>query len=203
MRVAGGAISSTEFAPSSVTTGSSTTTPSRCRHPASGHRRRLFQSPAVLNRDKWRATVSLLTGHWRGGTLANALCRLDYALGGSSVVPAAYNHRLEIGSTGPLHFGLTPTTLSPVPSTDAASLGSEARNNQDGGIGDVRGTASPRNRGARRLRNISLSKGWRCPTRGFRRRSDRITVRHSERISALRASTCPARDQDHVWSDRG
>ncbi len=43
--------------------------------------------------------------------LANALCHRDYALGGGSVGLAVYDDRLEITSTGPLHFGLTPAAL--------------------------------------------------------------------------------------------
>ena len=40
--------------------------------------------------------------------LANALCHRDYSLGGGSVGVAVYDDRLEVTSTGPLHFGLTP-----------------------------------------------------------------------------------------------
>ena len=43
--------------------------------------------------------------------LANALCHRDYAMGGGSVGLAAYDDRLEVTSTGPLHFGLTPDDL--------------------------------------------------------------------------------------------
>jgi len=43
--------------------------------------------------------------------LANALCHRDYALGGGSVGLAVYDDRLEVTSTGPLHFGLTPDDL--------------------------------------------------------------------------------------------
>ena len=43
--------------------------------------------------------------------VANALCHRDYALGGGSVGLAVYDDRLEITSTGPLHFGLTPAAL--------------------------------------------------------------------------------------------
>ena len=35
----------------------------------------------------------------------------DYALGGGSVGLAVYDDRLEVTSTGPLHFGLTPAAL--------------------------------------------------------------------------------------------
>ena len=43
--------------------------------------------------------------------LANALCHRDYAKGGSSIGVAVYDDRLEVTSTGPLHFGLTPGDL--------------------------------------------------------------------------------------------
>ena len=43
--------------------------------------------------------------------LANALCHRDYATGGGSVGLAVYDDRLEVTSTGPLHFGLTPEDL--------------------------------------------------------------------------------------------
>jgi ATP-dependent DNA helicase RecG len=43
--------------------------------------------------------------------LANALCHRDYSSGGGSVSLAIYQDRLEITSTGNLHFGLTPEKL--------------------------------------------------------------------------------------------
>ncbi len=43
--------------------------------------------------------------------VANALCHRDYALGGGSVGLAVYDDRLEVTSTGPLHFGLTAAVL--------------------------------------------------------------------------------------------
>ena len=43
--------------------------------------------------------------------LANALCHRDYSVGGGSVGIAVYDDRLEITSSGPLHFGLTPEKL--------------------------------------------------------------------------------------------
>jgi ATP-dependent DNA helicase RecG len=43
--------------------------------------------------------------------LANALCHRDYSLGGGSVAVAIYQDRLEITSSGPLRFGLTPEKL--------------------------------------------------------------------------------------------
>ena len=43
--------------------------------------------------------------------LANALCHRDYSIGGGSIGVAIYDDRLEITSTGSLHFGLTPEKL--------------------------------------------------------------------------------------------
>jgi ATP-dependent DNA helicase RecG len=43
--------------------------------------------------------------------LANAFCHRDYSIGGGSVAVAVYQDRLEITSTGNLHFGLTPEKL--------------------------------------------------------------------------------------------
>lgn len=43
--------------------------------------------------------------------LANALCHRDYSIGGGSVGVAVYDDRLEITSSGALHFGLTPEKL--------------------------------------------------------------------------------------------
>ena len=43
--------------------------------------------------------------------IANSLCHRDYAMGGGSVGIAVYDDRLEVTSTGPLHFGLTPDDL--------------------------------------------------------------------------------------------
>ncbi len=43
--------------------------------------------------------------------IANALCHRDYAIGGGSVGLAIYDDRLEVTSSGTLHFGLTPELL--------------------------------------------------------------------------------------------
>jgi ATP-dependent DNA helicase RecG len=44
--------------------------------------------------------------------LANALCHRDYRIGGGAVNVAIFDDRLEITSTGPLPFGLTPEDLT-------------------------------------------------------------------------------------------
>lgn len=43
--------------------------------------------------------------------LANAICHRDYSIGGGSVGVAIYDDRLEVTSSGSLHFGLTPEAL--------------------------------------------------------------------------------------------
>ena len=43
--------------------------------------------------------------------LANAFCPRDYSIGGGSVAVAMYDDRLEVTSSGTLHFGLTAEAL--------------------------------------------------------------------------------------------
>jgi ATP-dependent DNA helicase RecG len=43
--------------------------------------------------------------------LANAVCHRDYSIGGGSIAVALYDDRLEITSSGTLHFGLTTEAL--------------------------------------------------------------------------------------------
>ena len=43
--------------------------------------------------------------------LANAICHRDYSIGGGSVAVAIYDDRLEVTSSGTLHFGLTVDAL--------------------------------------------------------------------------------------------
>lgn len=43
--------------------------------------------------------------------LANAFCHRDYTIGGGSVGVSIYDDRLEVTSSGTLHFGLTPEVL--------------------------------------------------------------------------------------------
>ncbi len=43
--------------------------------------------------------------------LANAFCHRDYNIGGGSVAVGIYDDRLEVTSSGSLHFGLTPDQL--------------------------------------------------------------------------------------------
>jgi ATP-dependent DNA helicase RecG len=43
--------------------------------------------------------------------IANAICHRDYSTGGSSIGVAMYDDRLEVTSSGTLHFGLTPQAL--------------------------------------------------------------------------------------------
>ena len=43
--------------------------------------------------------------------LINALCHRDYSVASGSIGVAVYDDRMEVTSTGPLHFGLTPEKL--------------------------------------------------------------------------------------------
>ena len=74
------------------------------RHPA--HRRTVRAGPLRAHR---RAPIPA-SRHTREA-LANALCHRDYSIGGGSVGIAVYDDRLEITSSGSLHFGLTPEKL--------------------------------------------------------------------------------------------
>ncbi len=107
--------------------------------------------------------------------LATALCHRDYALGGGSVGLAVYDDRLEVTSTGPLHFGLTPAELfgphesRPWNPFDRPRLlparhhrGVGPGNAQDSGAGAPRRIATSGDRGCRRVRYGVL------PTRSVR-----------------------------------
>lgn len=43
--------------------------------------------------------------------VANAICHRDYTIGGGSIGIGVYDDRLEVTSTGPLHFGISPEAL--------------------------------------------------------------------------------------------
>ena len=43
--------------------------------------------------------------------IANAICHRDYGIGGGSIAIGVYDDRLEVTSSGRLHFGLTPEAL--------------------------------------------------------------------------------------------
>ena len=43
--------------------------------------------------------------------IANAICHRDYGIGGGSIAMGVYDDRLEVTSSGRLHFGLTPEAL--------------------------------------------------------------------------------------------
>lgn len=58
-----------------------------------------------------REDTPLLPVEARREALANAFVHRDYSIGGGSVSVALYDDRLEIISTGELHFGLTPEAL--------------------------------------------------------------------------------------------
>ena len=100
--------------------------------------------------------------------LANALCHRDYALGGGSIGLAIYDDRLEVTSTGPLHFGLTPDDLfGPHESRPWNPL--IARTFYRRGIIEEWG------RGTIRMANVATSMG--LPRPEIEERGDCVTVR--------------------------
>lgn len=100
--------------------------------------------------------------------LANAICHRDYAMGGGSIGLAVYDDRLEVTSTGPLHFGLTPDDLfNPHESRPWNPL--IARTFYRRGIIEEWG------RGTIRMANLTISAG--LPPPQIEERSDSVTVR--------------------------
>lgn len=88
--------------------------------------------------------------------LANAFCHRDYAIGGGSVGVAIYDDRLEITSSGTLHFGLTPETLfGPHESLPWNPL--------IAGVFYRRGIIESWGRGTLKMVELALSAGLPCP----------------------------------------
>ena len=108
--------------------------------------------------------------------LANALCHRDYAMGGGSVGLAVYDDRLEVTSTGPLHFGLTPDDLfGPHESRPWNPL--IARTFYRRGIIEQWG------RGTIRMADLTISMG--LPRPEIEQRGDCVTVRFRRGDSAF------------------
>ena len=100
--------------------------------------------------------------------LANALCHRDYAMGGGSIGLAVYDDRLEVTSTGPLHFGITPDDLfGPHESRPWNPL--IARTFYRRGIIEEWG------RGTIRMADLAISMGLPCPE--IEQCGDSVTVR--------------------------
>ena len=100
--------------------------------------------------------------------LANALCHRDYAMGGGSIGLAVYDDRLEVTSTGPLHFGLTPNDLfGPHESRPWNPLIARAFYR--------RGIIEEWGRGTIRMADLATSAG--LPRPEIEERSDCVTVR--------------------------
>ena len=107
--------------------------------------------------------------------LANALCHRDYAMGGGSIGLAVYDDRLEVTSTGPLHFGLTPEDLfGPHESRPWNPL--IARTFYRRGIIEEWG------RGTIRMADLATAVGLPCPE--IEQRGDCVTVRFRRTDSA-------------------
>lgn len=126
--------------------------------------------------------------------LANAICHRDYSMGSGSVGIGIYDDRLEVTSTGSLHFGLTPKMLlEPHESRPwnplIASVFPPARryrelgpgNAPDGGTCRAGRASPPGNRGLRG-----------CRDRAFPSRPVRAAA--ARRARSERASTCDPRD---------
>ena len=104
--------------------------------------------------------------------LANALCHRDYSLGGGSIGVAVYDDRLEVTSTGPLHFGLTPNALF-VPHESRPWNPLIARTFYRRGIIEEWG------RGTIKMSEIAISEG--LPHPEIEERGDCVTVRFRNR----------------------
>lgn len=121
--------------------------------------------------------------------LANALCHRDYALGGGSIGLAVYDDCLEVTSTGPLHFGLTPNNLfAPHESRPWNPL--IARTFYRRGIIEEWG------RGTIRMADLAISAG--LPRPEIEERSDCVTVRFRR---ADYVSSPPAREERLLFGD--
>ncbi len=104
--------------------------------------------------------------------LANALCHRDYSLGGGSIGVAVYDDRLEVTSTGPLHFGLTPNALF-VPYESRPWNPLIARTFYRRGIIEEWG------RGTIKMSEVAISEG--LPHPEIEERGDCVTVRFRNR----------------------
>ena len=97
---------------SSSTTGSSTATPSRFSNAAERFLRETLPIAGRIEAGRLdRIDEPLYPTLAMREALANAVCHRDYAIGGGSVGVAVYDDRLEVTSSGTLHFGLTPEKL--------------------------------------------------------------------------------------------
>lgn len=114
--------------------------------------------------------------------LADAICHRDYAMGGGSIGLAVYDDRLEVSSTGPLHFGLVPDNLL-VPHESRPLNPLVARTFYRRGIVEERG------RGTIRMAELAVSAG--LPRPEIEQRSDCVTVHFR----------CPARKEHQKVAD--
>ena len=97
---------------SSSTTASSWATPSRCSRVPSAYLTDTIPIASCFEPGRvQRIDEPLYPPLAVREAVANTLCHRDYAMGGGSVGLAVYDDRLEVKSTGPLHFGLTPDDL--------------------------------------------------------------------------------------------
>ena len=88
--------------------------------------------------------------------LANAICHRDYSIGGGSVAVAIYDDRLEVTSSGTLHFGLTVDALF-------APHESLPWNPLIAGVFYRRGIIEQWGRGTIRMMELATRRGTACP----------------------------------------
>ena len=109
--------------------------------------------------------------------LANALCHRDYSMGGGSVGLAVYDDRLEVTSTGSLHFGLTPDVLF-LPHESLPWNPLVARTFYRRGIIEEWG------RGTIKMTDLATDAGLLCPEIEDRANCVTVRFRHPDFVSA-------------------
>ncbi len=123
--------------------------------------------------------------------LANALCHRDYSIGGGSVGLAVYDDRLEVTSSGTLHFGLTPAKLfEPHESLPWNPL--IARTFYRRGIIEEWG------RGTLKMAELTTSAGLPCPEIEDVGGCVTVCFRHSQFVPSQRDSNETIRRQDEI-----
>ena len=123
--------------------------------------------------------------------LANALCHRDYSIGGGSVGVALYDDRLEVTSSGSLHFGLTPEMLL-VPHESRPWNPMIARTFYR------RGTIEEWGSGTLKMADLASAAG--LPVPEIEDANDCVTVcfRHDQYVPQLRGTTGPVRWQQGI-----
>lgn len=119
----------------------------------------------------------------RREAVVNAICHRDYSVPGGTVGVAIHDDRMEVTSTGTMHFGLTPESLLEEPA-------SNPWNPLIAGVFYWRGIIEQWGRGLPLMRDESLATGLPPPEILEVNGSVRVRFRNNERIRSL-----PARQQ--------